>query len=124
MFSMSGIQKLSAAAVRQVANQLSKELGGYEETGLSENEEGLSQRHQTLIADSFGLLKGLGDGMVNNGQPRIRDNLLQVITELSDSKAASEISLALRSVLSRAASCGLTAESHEVDNLRRKDLTR
>lgn len=122
--SMSEKKHITSASIRQIAHQLSMELGGFQETGLSENEDTLSQRHRTLIADSFGLLNGLSDGTVTKGQPRVRDNLLQVISELPEGEAAKEICLTLRTVVSRAASCGLTAESQQVNNLRMRDVGR
>lgn len=100
---------------QRVARELAVSMGGYDESGFgdSEFESILSPRQKALVADAFGLLNGVSLGTISVGQPRIRDNLVEIIQSLPagvDQVVAGKLSRVLNSVLSRAGSAGLTAD--------------
>jgi len=98
------------------AAQLASELGGYEDSvGIPDDlKHTLTPLQNALISDTFGLLNGIGFGTITVAQPRIQQNLIRVISELSETKDATKVQLdfmnTLSTILSRAGTAGLTAE--------------
>lgn len=106
----------SISVANPVAARLALELGGYNETPGIEDDFSLalSSQQQALISDTFGLLNGIGFGTITTSQPRIRDNLVQVISGLSNtipSDGSPNLVQGLSSILARASGAGLTAEN-------------
>jgi hypothetical protein len=91
-------------------------MGGFEESELTSGavQKMLTPTQDALIADAFGLLNGIAYGIVTSGQPRIRDNLIQVvklIPEGTDPTTVVKFMHFVRTTLSKASAGGLTAEN-------------
>jgi hypothetical protein len=102
-------------SVQKAAATLASTLGGYDESAepLDKAESILTPVQHALIYDSFGLLNGIASGLITISQPRIRDNLVEVIRQLPDGSrhdAAGGLASLLSTVISKAGSCGLTAQ--------------
>lgn len=113
----------SYTRLRTVAKQLADELGGFDEQSqISEKQlDRLSPIQDAIIADTFGLLTGIADATITNGQPRIRDNILQLIEEVAaapESEDNQSFITLLCSILSQASGEGLTAENQSLHQLR------
>lgn len=111
----------SKSVANPVAARLALELGGYNETPGIEDDFSLalSTQQQALISDTFGLLNGIGFGTITTSQPRIRDNLVEVISELpNENLKDGKVGLvqALSSILARASAAGLTAENQPLSS--------
>lgn len=118
----SGSDKEKLSPQRQMAEELALELGGYKPIpGLADDlDDYLSPTQSLLTADAFGLCKGLSTGMITSSQPRIASNLLRVAEELArepDSSRNQAVISVLNSIVSRAATFGLTADNSQLPGL-------
>lgn len=104
---------------RVTAHLLADQLADYiEARGIPATQTAhISPSQKALMADSLGLLNGIGFGMITVSQPRVQQNLLQVIGELSNAPAtegSAHLIDGLTKILSQSSSAGLTAENQSL----------
>ncbi len=106
----------SLSPARAVAQRLALELSGYNEVAgqpypLSPH---LTQVQRALVADVYGLLNGMGHGMITTGVSRVQQSLVLLISELADAPHSAESTQIIKvftSLLAQASTAGLTTDN-------------
>ena len=111
------------------ARALATTVGGFDESDLhlDEVKKVLTPTQYLLLRDTFGLLNGIALDTITTSQPRIRDNLIQIMQLVpgdADPEIVSKLETELASVLSRAASAGLSAENQSLTITRQHGRSR
>lgn len=106
---------------QQVADDLSKLLGGFEDEPevLRELDSLLNPAQQALVSDAFGLLNGMSKEppTITVSQPRVQASLQSIISDVSakgTSERADQLIVFLQDIITRAASAGLTADGQPI----------
>ncbi len=91
----------------------------------TENEAHLTNKQKALLRDAAGLLAAIAEGTVISSQPRIRDDLVEVLSIFDDKfpqGVPNEVNVsALLAIIGSMAGVGYTASKHELAKPRRAD---